>query len=140
MPNQFVVLPCQDKICRLATTLPLQMLPDVTQYQRQFPSSHGFVNFACPHCGLGSVHYVADLKPIQALSVTSLVRPRLYRATMKCDEKRCESPVIVHTTIQSEDETVKRTIEARNWRVATLECRDGHRAKQPTEFLSGHVF
>ena len=140
MPNQFVVLPCQDKKCGIETTLPQQILQDVIQHQRRSSTDSGFVNFVCPNCGLGAVHRASDLKPIQAVSVRTLVRPPIWRAFLRCVDPSCEVRVTVHTTAQIGDEPYSLTTASRNWKVDALECADGHRAKQPIELLGHHVF
>jgi hypothetical protein len=140
MADQFVVLPCKDKKCEIATTLPLRSLQDVVQHRNPSSTDTDFVNFVCPHCGLGAVHRVSDLKPTRAESVDILVRLPLYCGFLQCANKGCELRVSVHTTAQSADENAEPTKALRNWKVGALECSDGHRAKEPIKLLAHHVF
>lgn len=140
MADQFFLLPCQDKKCAIATALPLRSLQDVIQHRRPPATDTDFVNFACPHCGLGSVHHASNLKPTPATSSPVLVRLPLYCAFLRCDNPRCEVRVTVHTTARIGDETYNLTTASRSWKVGALECVFGHRAKQPIELVERHVF
>ena len=140
MADLFVVLPCEDRKCGIATALPLRILRDVTQHRRQPATDTGFVNFVCPHCGLGAVHRVSNLKPIQAESADTLVRLPIYRAFLQCDNPRCEVLVIAHTTAESAAENAGPTKALRRWKVGALECVYGNPTKQPIKLLEHHVF
>src|ERR1035441_3621019 len=100
MGPTFVVIPCMG--ChRVATTLPLRALPDIIQHRIRSATDERFVNFVCPHCGMGSAHCVDTLKNVPAVSVQTLVRLPLYCASLQCDGQRCEFPVTVHTLARS---------------------------------------
>src|SRR5947209_3886307 len=95
----FAILPCE---CGLETTLPLEALRDITQRQRQSPKDGAFVNFVCPHCGLGARHLVDRLEYREATSFPILFRPPMFHASLKCDRKPCDSHAIVHTLAESD--------------------------------------
>jgi len=133
----FAILPCKD--CGVATTLPLRVLPDITQ-RRTRPATDGdFVNFVCPNCGLGSLHLAGKLEKTEAASFSSLVRPPIYCAFLKCSKEHCTLGVKVHTLAQSGAQDAEPKKAAHSWKVAALECLDGHHAQEPAGTLSHHV-
>lgn len=137
MVASFVVLPCK---CEVDTTLPLRSLPDITQHRNPSSSHTDFANFVCSHCGLGSLHLVGQLQTREATSVARIVRPPLYCASLQCGGEHCKLHVQAHTIAQSGATNAKPIKAVRKWKVDSLECRDGHHAKQPAECTEHHVF
>src|ERR1039458_2352710 len=138
MADTFVVLPCEN--CGAGRTLPLRSLGDIIQHRRPSSKETDFVNFVCPHCGLGSLHLDHRLERREAMSVPRLVRPPLYCAFLECDSNSCTLRVSVHAIAQSGESNAEPTTAWRNWKVGTLECSDGHHAKEPIALLAHHVF
>ena len=140
MADRFFVLSCKDKKCGIETALPLRILADVTQHQRPSATGSCFVNFVCPHCGLGTQHLVEKLETREAISVPALVRLPMYSAFLRCDNPCCEVRVLVHAIAQTGDKNAGPTKALHSWKVGALECMDGHRAKLPVEVAEHHVF
>ena len=133
----FAILPCKD--CGVATTLPLRVLPDITQRRTRPATDDDFVNFVCPNCGLGSLHLVGRLEKPEAASFSSLVRPPIYHAFLKCSGGRCKLRVSVHTLAQSGAQDAEPKIAVHSWKVAALECPDGHHAEERVNMIAHHV-
>jgi hypothetical protein len=101
---------------------------------------YDFVNFVCPHCGLGTVHQVKNLERRPALSVPRLIRPPLYCALLECDDPNCSARLLIHTTARGADQNGKPHREVTTWNVEALRCLNGHPAKAPVKLQNGHVF
>ncbi len=133
----FYVLPCPNPKCQMQNWLPYEALQQIVQNRARGASHEKFVNFVCPHCGLGIAYRLQDLQPRPSVSFPTLVREPLYCATLRCGEKGCELKVLAHTKAKTGKQDSEPRFPVQDWKSAGLECPNGHHATEPPELL-GH--